>query len=95
MENLAENMSATVFVSSSLKKQLFIIPRDALVKFQGKDFVYTIKEGKASILPVNIVTYLGDKIGVDNPYFEDGMSVVIEGNERLRPDQPVIVAGEE
>jgi multidrug efflux pump subunit AcrA (membrane-fusion protein) len=73
---------------------LSLIPRDALVKFQGKDFVYTVKEGKAAILPVNIVTYLGTTIGADNPHFATGMPIVTEGNERLRPDQPVVVAGE-
>ena len=91
---VAENMSATVFVPTSAKKQLSIIPRDALVKFQGQDFVYTVKDGKAAILPVNIVTYLGSTVGADNPYFVPGMAVVIEGNERLQPDQPVVVAGE-
>ena len=94
-QKVAENMSAMVYVPVSEKKQLSIIPRDALVKFQGQDFVYTVKEGKAAILPVNIVTYLGDKIGADNLYFTEGMVVVIEGNERLRPDQPVVVAGEQ
>lgn len=91
---VAENMSAAVFVPTSTKKQLSIIPRDALIKFQGKDFVYTIQDNKASILPINIVTYLGEKIGADNPYFVTGMPVVIEGNERLRPDQPATIAGE-
>ena len=94
MATVAENMSATVFVPTSTPKQLSIIPRDALIKFQGQDFVYTIKDEKAAILPVNIVTFLGDQIGADNPYFVPGMQVVIEGNERLRPDQPVIIAGE-
>ena len=93
-ENIAENMSATVFVPVSDNKRLSIIPRDALVKMQGQDFVYTIKEDKAAILPVNIVTFLGDRVGADNPYFSAGMLVVVEGNERLRPDQPVVVAGE-
>jgi multidrug efflux pump subunit AcrA (membrane-fusion protein) len=91
---VAENMSATVFIPTSSKRQLSIIPRDALVKFQGQDFVYTVKEGKAAILPVNIVTYLGNTVGADNPYFVPDMTVVVEGNERLRPDQPVIVGGE-
>ena len=93
-EQIIENMSATVFVPTSDKKELSVIPRDALVKFQGKDFVYTVKEGKAAILPVNIVTFMGKKIGADNPYFVPGMPVVVEGNERLRPDQAVTVAGE-
>ena len=91
---VAENMSATVFVPISAKRQLSIIPRDALVKFQGKDFVYTVKDEKAVIQPVNIVTYLGEKVGVDNSDLVTGMPVVIEGTERLRPDQSVVVTGE-
>jgi RND family efflux transporter MFP subunit len=94
MDFVAENMSATVFVPSSEKLQLSVLSRAAVIKFQGKDFVYTVKEGKASILPVNIVAYLGKKVAVDNPYIVPGLPVVIEGNERLRPDQPVVVAGE-
>ena len=91
---VAENMSATVFVPSSEKRTLSVLPRAAMIKFQGKDFVYTIKEGKASILPINIVAYIGEKIAVDNPYIVPGLSVITEGNERLRPDQPVVAAGE-
>ena len=91
---VAQNMSATVYVASSAKRKLSMVHRAAVVKFQGKDFVYTVKEGKAAILPVNIVTYRGDMVGVDDPYIVEGMSVVTEGNERLRPDQPVTIAGE-
>ncbi|THB79104.1 MAG: efflux RND transporter periplasmic adaptor subunit [Desulfobulbaceae bacterium] len=92
---VAENMSATVSVPVSDRKKLRIFSRAALIKFQGKDFVYTVKEGKAAILPVNIVTFLGDRVGVDTPYIMPGMKLVVEGNERLRPDQPVTVVGAE
>lgn len=91
LDLVAQNMTATVSVPASEKRQLSLINRASLVKFQGKDFVYTVKDGKAAILPVNIVAYLGDKVGVDNPYIVPGMPVVTEGNERLRPDQPVTV----
>lgn len=94
MDFVAQNMSANVFVPSSEKRQLSVLSRAAVIKFQGKDFVYTVKEGKAAILPVNIVAYLGRKVAVDNPNIVPGLPVVIEGNERLRPDQPVVVAGE-
>lgn len=94
MDFVAQNMSARVFVPSSEKRQLSVLSRAAVIKFQGKDFVYTVKEGKASILPVNIVAYLGQKVAVDNPYIVSGLPVVVEGNERLRPDQAVVVAGE-
>ncbi|WP_035247890.1 efflux RND transporter periplasmic adaptor subunit [Desulfogranum mediterraneum] len=90
----AENMSATVYLPIGARQRLSIIPRDALITFQGKDFIYTIKEGKAAILPVHIVTFLGERVAADNPYLVPGMPVVVEGNERLRPDQAVMVTGE-
>lgn len=91
---VAENMSATVHVAASPKRDLRIFKRAAVVKNQGEDFVYTVKDGKAAIMPVNIVAYLGDRVGVDNDHIVPGMRVVVEGNERLRPDQAVTVAGE-
>lgn len=91
LDLVAQNMSATVSVPVSKRQELSIISRASVIKFQGKDFVYTVKEGKAAILPVNIVAYLGDRVGVDNPYIVPGMLLVVEGNERLRPDQPVMV----
>lgn len=94
MDLVAQNMSARVYIPSSEKRKLGVFNRAAVIKFQGKDFVYSVKEGKAAILPVNIVSYMGQKVAADNPYIVPGLPVVIEGNERLRPDQPVTVAGE-
>lgn len=88
-KEILQNMSATVQVPVSHKKKLRMIKRDALIRNQGKDFVYTIKDGKAKILPVNIVGFDGEFVGVDNPYIVPGMPVVIDGNDRLRPDQSV------
>ena len=94
MSFVAQNMSADVSVPSSSKRELSVFSRAALIKFQGKDFVYSVKEGKAAILPVHIVAFLGDRVAVDTEYIVPGMPLVVEGNERLRPDQPVVVAGE-
>ncbi len=91
---VAQNLSATVHVPAGPKQMLRVLPRAAVVKFQGKDFVYTVKEGKAAILPVNIVTFMGKNVAVDSAHITSGMGVVTEGNERLRPDQAVMVAGE-
>ena len=94
MDTVFKNMSATVQMPTSEKMSLRLIPRDALVKFQGKDFAYTVKDHKAKILPLNIVTLTGKYIGVDNPYIQPGMPIIVEGNERLKPDQPVEIVGE-
>jgi len=90
-DDMVANMTATVHIPSSEPKELSLIPMDALVRFQGNDYADTVSEGNASLLPLNIVTFLGHSVGVDNPDLSPGMPVVTEGNERLRPDQPVTV----
>jgi len=94
MDFVAQNMSAKVLVPRGKKKELSVLSRAAVIKFQGKDFVYSVKDGKAAIMPVNIVSYMGQMVATDTPYIVPGFPVVVEGNERLRPDQPVTVVGE-
>ncbi len=93
-EEAIQNMSALVNVPVSHKTMLRMIKRDALVRFKGKDFVYTVKEDKAAILPVNIVAFEGEYLGVDNAYITPGIPVVIDGNDRLKPDQAVEIVKE-
>ncbi len=88
---LFQNMSARVNVPTGPARRLKMIKRDALVRFQGKEFVYTVKDGLAKILPIRISAMDGEYLGVDAPHIVNGMPVVIDGNERLRPDQPVTV----
>lgn len=91
VKGLLQNMSAAVNVPSGHKKRLKMIKRDALVRFQGKAFVYTVKEDKAKMLPVQVAAVNGEYFGVDAPYIVAGMPVVVDGNERLQPNQAVQV----
>ncbi len=86
---LMQNMSASVNVPTGHKKNLKMIKRDALVRHEGKQFVYSVVEGKAKILPVQVSAVDGEYLGVEAPYIKAGMPVVVDGNERLRPDQAV------
>ena len=95
IDNVVENMSVTVFSPISHKTTMTFVPRDALITAKGKDFVYTVKEGKAAIIPIEIISYSGAFIGVKSPFIKPGMVVIIDGNERLRPDQPVVIATDE
>jgi membrane fusion protein, multidrug efflux system len=92
LTKVVENMSATLFIPTGLRQKLAIIPRDALIMSQGKYFVYTIKNNKTVMLPVNIVTYLDNSFGADDKHFTGNMEVIVEGNERLRPDQTVSIS---
>ncbi|MCP4721398.1 MAG: efflux RND transporter periplasmic adaptor subunit [Desulfobacteraceae bacterium] len=95
LSKVAQNMSAIVFIATGNKQKLFMIPRDALIRFQGNDFVYTIKEKKAVRLMVNIKAYQGNMIGADNAHFKEGMPIVVDGNERLRPGQSVVIVAKQ
>ena len=88
---LVENMSATVRIPTSKPMELLMIPRDALVSFQGQQFVYTVADDAASLVPIRVVGFFGSLAGVQSPVARPGMPVVVDGNERLRPGQPVRV----
>ncbi|RKZ37247.1 MAG: hypothetical protein DRQ37_02300 [Gammaproteobacteria bacterium] len=88
---MVQNMSAKVEIPIGEKMVLRTIRRDAVIKLKGKDFVYTIEEDKAKILPVNIVSRMGELVAVDNPYITVGMPIIVDGNDRLKPGQPVQV----
>ncbi len=85
------NMSATVRVPIGEKKTMLLVPRDALVNFQGNYMVYGIKDGKAAPMPVAITSYQEDYAAVKANGLSLGMAVVVDGNERLRPGQAVTV----
>ncbi len=90
-EGMIQNMSASVEASAGKKRTLRLIPRDAVVQFQGKPHIYTVNKGKAKMLPLKILARTGTMIGVDSPTITTGMPVVVDGNDRLRPNQAVVI----
>lgn len=88
---MIQNMSATVEIPTSAPQKLRMLPRDALVNFKGKDFVYVVKDGQAKLLPIEIVLRSGNRLGILTPPVTAGMQVVVDGNDRLKPDQSVLV----
>lgn len=93
-EHALRNMSVIVNVPVSEPAKLTLVKRDALVEFGGQNFIYTVNGHTAKPLPVVILAYNGEYVGVKGPGIVTGLPVVIDGNERLRPGQPVEVVGE-
>ncbi len=91
MENLIQNMSAAVQVPVAARRTLRMIPRAALVRSGNRDLVFTVEDGRAKPLPVTVVAVEGEFLGVDDPHIRTGTTVVVDGNERLRPEQAVEV----
>ena len=65
-----------------------VVPKDALVLRGGRAFVFRVNEGTVDQIPVTAVLHVEGLIEIEGP-IREGMVVVVEGNERLFPGQPV------
>ena len=70
--------------------QGLVIPKDALVLRGGNTFVFRVNEGTVDQIPVTAVLHVEGLVEIEGPV-QAGMDVVVEGNERLFPGQPVRV----
>ena len=83
---VGENVNIFIPIGPGLKAPT--VHKDAILKREGMSLVYVVEEEKAVIKPLK----LGD--GVGNRFIvlggiQEGDTVVIKGNERLRPGQKV------
>ena len=86
---LIEGMSASVTMPRGEAKKTLIVPRDAVITKFGQTVVFTAKDAKAAMLPVQVIGFEGLDAGVTSPGLKEGMLVVVDGNERLRDGQAV------
>lgn len=86
-------MEATVLFSLDGGKNALLVQKDAIVPAGGNKIVFTVKDGKALPVMVNVLGYYDGNAAVEGD-LKPGDKVVIRGNERLRPGQPVKVLGE-
>lgn len=85
---LAEGKSVTLYVPVSAPRRALTVPKDALVQSRGGWTVFAVEEGAATPRRVEIGGPLGDRMEVVSGLLP-GEVVVVRGNERLRPGQPV------
>lgn len=84
----AVGQSLTVRVPVAAPREVLAVPKDALVQAQGGWTVFVATDGAAEPRPVRIGTAMGDRFEVLSG-LTGGEAVVVRGNERLRPGQPV------
>ena len=90
---LAVAQSVTVHVPAGVSRQISSVHKDAVIRRGQGSIVYVVEEGLARLRPVRLGAPVGNRLEVVGGLSE-GERVVIRGNERLRPDQPVSVAGD-
>ena len=81
-------MLCRVSLAIGKPSSVLAVPKDAVVNMGQQHLVYVVSEGVAQPLPVQLGDTSDSMIEVKGS-IEAGMQVVIRGNERLRPGQPV------
>jgi RND family efflux transporter MFP subunit len=61
----------------------FIVPRDALTRREDKWLLFSIADGKAQQLEVELIADMGDKMAIANQQLRVGQSVVVRGGDAL------------
>lgn len=69
------------------------LPRNALVYGVASAKVFRVVEGQAEAVPVKILATSAEQVLVESDELKVGDRLVIRGNERLRPGQPVAEEG--
>ncbi len=85
---MAVNQSVTLEVPISAAESVLTVHKDAILNRQGKTVVFLEQEGKAVVRPVELGEAVGSRLIVRTG-LKEGDLVVVRGNERLRPNQPI------
>lgn len=86
--DLAANQSVTVEIPIGEASDVVTVHKDAIVIMKGRAMVYVVEDGKAAIRAVETGPAIGGRFEVLSG-LKKGDIVVVRGNERLRPGQPV------
>jgi RND family efflux transporter MFP subunit len=90
-QGFIEGMSATVWLPTAKTQTALIVSRDALISNSGRTVVFVLEGSKVRALPVAVIAYEGPDVGIAAEGLQEGMKVVVKGNERLRDGQEVVL----
>jgi RND family efflux transporter MFP subunit len=85
---IRSGMEATATFSLGTKMKALLVPKDAIVTAGTNRMVFVAAGGVAQPVPVQVLGYYDGNAAVAGP-LQVGAPVVIRGNERLMPGQPV------
>jgi len=85
---IRSGMEATVTFNLGTKRNALLVPKDAIVTQGTNRIVFVVAGGAAQPMPVQVIGYHDGNVAVEGP-LQPEAPVVIRGNERLMPGQPV------
>lgn len=89
---LAIEQSVTLLVPIGVEREVLTVHKDAVLQRQGVPMVFVVEEGIADLRSLRLGEGVGGRFQVVDGLSE-GDLVVIRGNERLQPGQPITYPG--
>jgi RND family efflux transporter MFP subunit len=90
---LAVKQSVTLYIPAGVSRQINSVHKDAVVRKGSDNLVYVVENDVAKLKSIQTGDAIGDRLEVLQGLVV-GDQVVVRGNERLQPDQPVIIAAQ-
>jgi len=93
---LAPGMSLTARVPAGSEAEMLTVSRDALLRNDAGTFLYAAEGGgggapaSARLVPVEVAFSVGSRAVIRGEGVREGLSAVVEGNERLHPGAPLL-----
>lgn len=85
---LASGETVTVAIPIGVERDVVTVAKDAVLRRGPGNVVFVAEDGKARVRPVVLGDAVADRFVVVNG-LEAGELVVVRGNERLQPEQPI------
>ncbi len=85
---IRSGMEARATFNLGTKNNALLVPKDAIVTAGTNRLVFVVGSGIAQPVNVRVLGYYDANVAIEGP-IKPGDHVVIRGNERLRPGQPV------
>ncbi len=88
---LRPGMSLTAVVPTGESGPALTISEDAILRNAAGEYVFFDAGGTAQVAPITRLFSTGSRIAVRSPALRAGSLLVVEGNERMFPGQPLVV----
>lgn len=88
--DLIEGMRIDVKVPTREEQESLMVPRDAVIKRFGQNVVFAAVDGKAVMIPVQVIGYETNLAAITGAGIKEQMAVVVKGNERIFPNMPLM-----
>lgn len=88
VKSKAANQTVTIHVPAGEIQDVVTVSKDAILNRGGAQLVVLNADGKATFTPVRLGQAIGQRFVVENG-LKEGDEVVIRGNERLAPGEPI------